>query len=66
MPHPLAAMFFDKFRLLEKSWKTVTKEIFLPSYIEIGPVASDKKLFKVFLYRENKPHLLEAMFFDES
>ena len=41
-------MFFDKSRLLEQSWKRVTKETFLPSYNEIGPVVSDKKIFKVF------------------
>ena len=46
-------------------------ERFLPSYNEIGPVVSDKKIFKVFyiyiyMYRENKPHPLAAMFFDES
>ena len=35
-PHPLAAMFFDKSWLLET---------FLPSYNEIGPVVSDKKIF---------------------
>ena len=51
MPHPLAAMFFDKSRLLEQSWKRVTKETFLPSYNEISPMVrlvSDKKIFKVF------------------
>ena len=26
----------------------VNKETFLPSYNEIGPVVSDKKIFKVF------------------
>ena len=26
----------------------MTKDTFLPSYIEIGPVVSDKKIFKVF------------------
>ena len=42
-------------------------ETFLPSYNEIGPVVSDKKIFQVFykdIYRENKPHPLAAMFFD--
>ena len=36
--------------------------------MEIGPVVSDKKIFKVFyidIYRENKPRPLAAMFFDE-
>ena len=46
-PHPLAAMVFDKSRLLEQSWWRVTKETFLPSYNEIGPAVSDK-IFKVF------------------
>ena len=27
----------------------VTKEVFLINYIEIGPVVTDKKIFKVFL-----------------
>ena len=47
----------------------VTKVTFLPSYTEIGPVVSDKKIFKVFyidMYRENKPRTLAAMFFEES
>ena len=40
------------------------KERFLPSINEIGPVVSDKKIFKVFyIYRENKPRPLAAMFF---
>ena len=32
-------------------------ETFLPSYNEICPVVSDKKIFQVFIkiYRENKP-----------
>ena len=47
-PCPLAAMFFDESGLLEQSWKRVTKETFLPNYIEIGPVVSDEKIFKVF------------------
>ena len=37
--------------------------------MEIGPVVSDKKIFKVFytdIYSENKPRPLAAMFFDES
>ena len=43
-------------------------ETFLPSYNEIGPVVSDKKIFQVFykIYRENKPRPLVAMFFDKS
>ena len=47
-PHPLAAMFFDKSLLLEQSWKWVTKETLLPNYNEMGPVVSDKNIFKVF------------------
>ena len=49
-PCPLAAMFFDESRLhvLEQSWYRVTMETFLPSYNEIGPVVSDKKIFQVF------------------
>ena len=31
-----------------ESWKKVTKGTILPSYIEIGPVVSDKKIFEVF------------------
>ena len=31
-----------------ESWKRVTKRTFLPSNTEIGPVVSDKKIFKVF------------------
>ena len=42
-------MFFDKTWRLEQSWKRVTKGTFLLKYIEIGPVVSDKKIFKVFL-----------------
>ena len=39
--------------------------------MEISPVVSDKKIFKVFyidiiIYRENKPHPLVVMFFYES
>ena len=41
-------MFFDESWLLEQSWLKVTKEIFLPSNIEISLVDSDKKNFKVF------------------
>ena len=47
-PHPLAAMFFDESKWLEQSWKRITKETFLRNYMEIGPVVSDKKIFKVF------------------
>ena len=47
-PRPLAAMFFDESWRLEQSWEKVIKETFLPCYIEIGPVISDKKIFKVF------------------
>ena len=38
---------------------------FLPSYIEIGPVISDKMILKVF-YIPIKPYPLMAMFFDQS
>ena len=41
-------MFFDESRLFEQSWYRVTMETFLPSYNEIGPVVSDKKIFQVF------------------
>ena len=41
-------MFFDESRLLEQSWYRVIMETFLPSYNEIGPVVSDKKIFQVF------------------
>ena len=47
-PRPLAAMFFDESKWLEQSWKTITKGTFLQNYIEIGPVVSDKKIFKIF------------------
>ena len=46
-PRPLAAMFFDESKWLEQSW-LITKGTFLQNYIEIGPVVSDKKIFKVF------------------
>ena len=48
MPRPLAAMFFDESWQLEQSWWRVTKATFLPSYIEIGPLVSDKMIFEVF------------------
>ena len=62
-------MFFDESKWLEQSWKRITKVTFLQNYMEIGRVVSDKNIFKVFyidIYRENKPHPLAAMFFDES
>ena len=31
-----------------ESWKRITKGTILPRYIEIGPVVSDKKNFKMF------------------
>ena len=31
-----------------ESWKGITKGTILPIYIEIGPVVSDKKIFKMF------------------
>ena len=47
----MAAMFFDKSKWLEQSWYRISKGIFLQSYIAIGPVVSDKKIFLSFLYR---------------
>ena len=47
-PRPLAAMFFDESKWLEQSWLRITKGTFLQNYMEIGPVVSDKKTFKVF------------------
>ena len=47
-PAPLAAMFFDKSKWLEKSCNKITKGTFLQNHMEIGPVVSDKKIFKVF------------------
>ena len=47
-PRPLAAMFFDESKWLEQSWYRITKGTFLQNYIEIGPVVSGKKIFKVF------------------
>ena len=41
-------MFFDESKWLEQSWYRITKGTFLQNYIEIGPVVSDKKIFKVF------------------
>ena len=42
----------------------------MPRYIEIGPVVSDKMIFKVFymdiIYRENKPHSHSDHVFDKS
>ena len=65
-PYPLMAMFFDESWQLEQAWWRVTKGTFLPSYIEICSVVSDKKILKVFyfeIFRENKPHPLAATFF---
>ena len=39
----------------------VSKGTFLPSYFEIGPVISDKMIFKVF-YIAIKPYPLMAIF----
>ena len=64
-PRPLVALFFDESKWLEQSCNRITKGTFLLNYIEIGPVVSDKKIFKSFLYRlyrENKPRPLAAMF----
>ena len=47
-PRPLAAMFFDKSKWLEQSCNRITKGTFLQNYMEIGPVVSDKKIFKLF------------------
>ena len=47
-PRPLAAMFFDESKWLEQSCNRITKGTFLQNYIEISPVVSDKKIFKVF------------------
>ena len=41
-------MFFDESKWLEQSYSRITKGTFLQNYIEIGPVVSDKKIFKVF------------------
>ena len=41
-------MFFDKSKWLEQSWYRITQGTFLQNNIEIGPVVSDKKIFKVF------------------
>ena len=47
-PRPLAAMFFDESKWLVQSWYRITKGTFLQNYMEIGPMVSDKKIFKVF------------------
>ena len=39
---------FNESWQLEQTWKNVTKATFLPSNIEISPVDSDKKNFKIF------------------
>ena len=67
-PCPLVAMVFDESKWLEQSWKSITKGTFLQHYIEIGPVVSDKKIFKVFYIDilEKKARPLAAMFLDES
>ena len=44
----MAAMFSDESKWLEQSWLKITKGTFLQNYIEIGPVVSDQKVFKVF------------------
>ena len=41
-------MFFDESKWLEQSCNRITKGTFLQNYMEIGPVVSDKKIFKVF------------------
>ena len=47
-PRPLAAMFFDESKWLEQSWYRITEGTFFQNYMEIGPMVSDKKIFKVF------------------
>ena len=47
-PCPLAAMFFDKSKRLEQSWKRITKRTFLQNYMEIGPVVWDEMIFTFF------------------
>ena len=37
---------FDEPCQLEQSWWSVTKGKFLPSFIEISPIVSDKQIFK--------------------
>ena len=44
----MAAMFFDESKWLEQSCNRITKGTFLQNHMEIGPVVSDKKIFKVF------------------
>ena len=44
----MAAMFFDQSKWLEQYWKRIIKGPFLQNYMEIGPVVSEKKIFKVF------------------
>ena len=45
----LVAMFFEESCWFEQSWLRVIKGTFLPSYIEMGPVVSDKKFFFFWL-----------------
>ena len=56
-PAPWRPCFFDESKWLEQSCNRTTKGTFLQNYMEISPVVSDKKIFKVFymIYRENKP-----------
>ena len=61
-PHPLAAIFFDESWWLEQHWKRVTKDTFLPSYIEIGPFVYGKKIFKVFYIDTYIGKISPAMF----
>ena len=44
----MAAIFFDESKWLEQSCNRITKGTFLQNYMEIVPVDSDKKIFKVF------------------
>ena len=47
-PRPLVAMFFLLFFLTNHDSLKIYKGTFLPSYMEISPVVSDKKIYKVF------------------
>ena len=48
-PAPQWPCFFSSIMMVwTETWKRVTKGTILQSYIEIGPVVSDKKIFKMF------------------
>ena len=61
-PKPCFFFLFNTSRRLDLILKEGHKGTFLPSYFEIGPVVSDKKIFKVF-YIAIKPYPLTAIFF---